>query len=1089
MTDGGWSGCWNFVSHSGWADADPETLRTTYASDRTVGLDDSQWKAAGTLAAYSALGLLAPPVDLPGLSHEQMIRLGACQTVIGTTAGWRLPSPTARNVILHRIDSNYPLALHKSLSDPLRRLLDSPDMAPVLQLLEAAKDHWGEGDLHIGLIRDFATPLVVRLSQHASSQELAWALPLLDAGLSDSQLAVLVRQLADRLSNRGWPTTSVEHVISCLRAMRNLDHLLGNDTDAEETWELLLRGLDQVLASLVAQASPQQVLGLMKEFDRLRRPGLTAAAMERLSTDGLRNVHPSRGDDLFTAIELASLARRIDSRAPRRSNKRTLVEELVGSPGWQRMARAQPLHGDAADYLAHLAVLGQQLDGAVNVPEPREIEDQLRIRIPRTHLSTLAQALERLRNHAPLQLAALRRLELASMLVASLEVAPPLAVSQLLTTLKRLHPRLAIKLIYERDGRPQTQLLDSLVNRVQRSGDLRAASYLITACANVDREFGVAEQGFGQMLVLRLRSLLTTVANERRPLVALSVVRALASASCEMAELDELRVALTEIVRTGMNGRSANGYEAEIALILSSDEVLNGSFLSDLRGQIESGAILDSSLLAKMKAGDTPGALVHYHALALAVDPAMAIAYRDKQPSIGWLVRQLRDRRLQTVLQAIQAIGRTLSYAGQPGAARDYLLAFEGDPADWAARLRKVRGVDDLRMCIDVLMGLAPDIASSALESFGGKRTHDGVEVASERLVDIALSGATPPADGIALLALVCEVHPVLAARAVENVIGKPRLWRPRLRSLVELDDPTQQGQALKRLARLDLPIDTSMLRVLDRRWWEIGPYMRNPWTIGTLIGGLLAVDADIGWRLAGRLDHQGLIARVARKRRGDGPGLASLITSLGHANQAGLATRLAESLIQGSPSSLSASDGARLLLAIHGLAPEVAYLVGERLRRDVLEPALASRVVLDPDTHLLGIGWLARRLQLVGCRTPNINWNPDNTLEHPAARLWSEAWLAPSAIRKTALERLSSGVAGFCTRSHPWELAVVLIVAASQGKAADMLSLECDWPVALQAGPVWLAELVRAADSDPVLRTYLAGHEKLSDDRAADGR
>lgn len=1068
----------DFVSHSPGADTKADLLTAAFVKDRTAGLEDGHWPTAGTLAAYSALGLPAPRADLPGLSDEQMIRLGAYQVA----GGWTLPSPAARNVILHPINANYTRALHESLSRPLGRLLDAKNVTAVLRLLQSAASVC-DGDLHKGLIEDFAPTLVGTLQQHADRLELAVAVSLFRVGLSDAQLAALVRQLAVRLLTRGWPEISADRVITCLRALRTNDHVLDQLSDEEinpdDMWETLLSRLDQVLTSLLRQAPPQQALGLMQELDRLRRPELTSSAMERVCIDGLTNVRAESGDDRFTAVKLARLARRISSRSVRTANRRTLVEELVDSQGWRRLAGARLLPGDAADYLAHLTML-DLTDQSTDKPSLREIEDQLLVRIPRTHLSTFAQALKQLRDHAPAEFATVRRTDLASVVGTAILLASPLAVSELLTVLGQLHPQLACSLLYERDGRPRAQLLESLASRVERGGDLRTAGYLIETCANIDQEFGAGDNGFGQMLVVRLRPLLTTMISGQRPLVILNVVRALASARCEVEELDELREAFISIVVNGLNGSAASAHEAEIAMILAADEVLDGSFLAELRGLMQSDTIPRSVLLHKMKIGDSPSALMHYHVLALAVDPTLCASYQGRKPTATVLVRRLRDRRTPSILQAIQAIGRTLGYAGESAATQDYLSKLEPSPSAWAIRLGRVRDVRDLGSCIDLLRKLAPDLCKSALERFGRHEAHGDVESSALRFAELALSGATQPEDGIALLASVRSVHPVLATNAVDRVSRSSRLWAVRSRAVIELDNPARLGQALTQIASLGLPINRHLRQELERQSVEIAAHMRSPQTIGILLGGLLAVDQNIGRRFVARLNHDGVIARVSRKRRGDGPGLASLVAALAYAGRSDLTLRITEALTDGAPRSIKVSDAARLLRAMHAASPDAARSVAEQLRREVLETALDRRIVADPNKHLLSIGWLARQIRLTGCPVHETGWLPDNTLEHPAPRLWGEIWLAPCTARRAILDRLLVDAAASCDQAPPWTSALVLISAAELGMTADILRLRADWTRALEAGIDWFVELLLAGKTDAALCNYLANHKEL---------
>jgi hypothetical protein len=1031
-------------------------LRNAYLHDRAGRFNPKQWLAAEILTAYSEMGILAPARQLLPLSNAELYRLGAYRTVSGSEVFWHLPSPAARAAILCRMGNDLETGLLTPLSEIMRLLLEGTDMGSVVQCLDRLRYIYDARLLH-AVSNDLCDTLIRRLKQHATAIELARAITLL-SGLPEDSLAELVKQLASRLIHRGWPTSRASDLVTCLRALQTHDHLLArgrsSTRELDDLWEALLDGLWRSLWLLLRAIRPDEALGLLSTLDQLRRPELTGPGVRALCVDGLGQADPGCAADVFLAMTMASLARRISRREARQGNQRTALEELTGSDGWGRLIK--PYRGDsnASDYLARLALRDLARPTGDVLPTDGDIEATLNALIPRTSLTGLIHTLNVLSKGHSAILGLLRRIRFDTALEGRINVESPHTVAQVLLAVARLQPRTAQRLLYHPNGRPRVALAEGLAYRVSHAGDFRMLSFLLEAVGVVDQEFYEGYGSFGEIIVARLMPMLKRIHGEPGGRVV-NLTRGLISVDFDRKYIQEMQPQFYRYLVDAFS-RSyeyRGGREAQLALLLTADDVLDGAFIEKIRDALDRDEIRRSDLLAKMKRGQTPDALHHYHALALALDPGLASSYSLRRPEPSTLVGNLQDKRLPAVLDAVKAVGRTLAYAGDDGAVHDMLAALADGPQAWAQRLLRLRHPGNLAKAVSLLSALDPQQAHATLK-FIRNSSQD-----QRSLLDVIMTGRASPEEVLELLVALRSADLETGRWFAEKFANDNLVWRGRRHSLVEIDHPAVLGQTLHRLAVLGFQLTSRDIRYLEQAWSDLIRYMASPWTVGQLVRGVAAVDESLGRRLAGQVDAGRLMSRLARVRGRDGWAIGVLLRALAQAGRPEISESLAEQLASTSLIVLSPGQAVDICRAVIDIKCSVGLDFAQRLHDDVLRPALARRLVLDPDEHLINIGWLTALIRLLGCSPPPERWSSPG-LEHPAARLWSETWLAPTHERTEEINDLLNDVARWSRPILPWRSAVVLIASARAGRLDDAIAGGIDRSATAGAAAEWRAEL-----------------------------
>jgi hypothetical protein len=1051
-------------------------LRTAFLEERTAGFDSAARRAAQLLAACSEIGLASPERYLDGsvseelrMSVEQRGQVGAVRVPSKQRAAWILPSPEARFSLL-RLDVHGAMTVRDGLQTGLdwmlARLLDE-DLSGALELLQRAGVVF-DGEVQAALLLHLNVTLVQRLCQYGTPVQLALALLRFPGGLERSQRALLVKQLRKLLILHGWSGVKVAGAISCLRALRGMDTLgeSGADDPDEDDPSLvmseLIERLEADLAGMLEHASPGDALGLLREVHELRWYEHTANLLRELCAHALDGARAGDSMDIGTALELRDQARKIDSATGRAPNRRTLQEELVDSDGARRLLRSAVLaEEDAFTYLAQL-VLRDVFAPATADLDPAELETQLRMRIPRTSAPRLTHGLRLIRGHSRHLGARFRSCDLLGSFDTVVERSAPLPLAHLIDVVRSIHPKLATRLLLQPDGVPRPDVLATFARRINQVNDIRTANHVLATCSIIDEEFGGNADGFAQLLAHELRLLFLDLPNEWRPSVVFNLVRGLIRARCEQAQLEELRTVLLGLIKQGFTSIAARAHAPLLALTLAEDEALGPTFIAELR-------IISSSVAERrMHSADTPEALAQYHRFALAVYPELCGRFAANWKGLTRrIVGRLRDPRTLSVLQALVAVGQTLSYGGERTAGQKLVELVEPDAAGWGRKLARIRKPGDLTQALNLLGDLDQRMAVEALEQFG-RAGSPGV------LVDRVAGPSVEPELGIELLATIHHVHPSLADDIAQRMTSK-KGWQYRRRALVALENPSEQGQTLRRFAQLGLQLDGSNRRAIRAQWLDLAPYMRSPRSIGDLLSGLLPLDPDTAWSLTNRLDHARIAARIRRGRRGDAATLPGLLSALARVGREEIAAQLAVCGLEKRPARIDLKTAERLLGVVLLAAPESARAYAGWLQ-SALVAEFARSLLLDPTAHLWSGGWLARRLRLAGVEVPDVEPVDLPVEQDQIARLWALAWLPSTPSRRQEIQRLLDAAEQEAVPTRSSVAAALLIVAAHNRRAAALLGEEPDrWDHAFHVTPEWLTELVAEAQNDLTLRSWLA--------------
>lgn len=1046
---------------------DPKELKEAFVEQRATGLDDAGRRAAAVLAAHSAIGITVRTTDLEPLSVTQLNRLGARELRDGQ---WLLPSPTAQATLMQVLDSRYSHQLSKALRETLARLLNNDDVSGVLRLLTNCSKV-ADGEVLEALASEYRLRLITTLAASAEPDQLASLVRLLRGGVRPNDRSTLWMQLVDQVAARGWSGLAAPHIVAILTAL-NL-HTESAEAEAagqdlEDTWTRILRLLDQQIPTVTSTMTPQEAIGLVNAVNRLFRWDQTNGIIRQVFKASLTNVNPEDGDDVFTAIRLIELARTLD----RRNDRAGMRGAVLDSPGYRRLAAANPAIGDAYDYVAQLAAcdaLGR------DSPSEMEVERQLQIRIPRTHPARFASALYQLRNFAPDKLALVRRANLQTATDSIMSTAPPGVLSQLIRALMRFNPRLAVALHYGADGRPNADRLDAYTTSLLELGDHRAASHLIAACAALDNEFTDFDQSFATTLVARIEPLQRTLARETRSIVVERFVAGLLESNIDTDQLERLADPMRNRIMDRFSATSGDGSEARLALLLSDDEALGESFRNRIAREFRPESHARSELLIRMRPRYSPEATMAYQQLAIAVAPDLCAEFAEQTHSRHLSFHNLRDDRMNSVLRALQATARTLSYAGKPREGQRLVRSIARDANSWGKKLGRIRSAADLRQAIDLLRKLDPDIARGAVRRYAVPFT-PARTAGPPQLAALIVSGSTTPQDSAGLLAAVAKTDRQLVAELTAELRKQPA-WGRRRRALVESTYPGEQGQILQDLGTAGYELGSPDLRALRQAWFDLAYLMRNPRTLSNLLTGFLSVDRQLACEFAGRLDRQALARRARLARPHDAPALAPLLVALTAAQREDIAREAVASFHTVTPPLRTPFEAARLIAAVHEIDAGVGRRLAADYRDNLLAKALTQTLVTDPDSHLLGIGWLARMIRRHDLPLPPGSWAPAAVTENRVARLWAEAWLQPGEHR---LARLRTGVTEAAADPdvrEPWELAALLIIAASIGEAETVLGTARDWRVAFGTGTNWLSELVQEALHDDALADLVHDH------------
>ncbi|MCV7423952.1 hypothetical protein H7K45_25700 [Mycobacterium yunnanensis] len=1053
----------DFVCQSG-PFGDPDSLKAAFLEMRGDGLDDAAMQAAKALAAYSAIGVAAPTIDLLPLTENQLRRLGAREVA---ESRWLLPSPAAMASLLNERRS-WADQVFEALNGPLARLLREEDVESILTMLRGTA-LINDAEILDKLVRTNRERLLqVMCAGDVATQKLARALSLMSAPLHQVDRGRLALQIFTRLNGYGWRGLTVAGATSVVQLLDKNDNFVVHDVDEPDAhWQRAFRRLEDDISTVAHGASPSHAMGLIRALDRTGRWDLTKKIITHLCRVSLRESRGDSGDDRFAALSIIELTRRMDRR--RGPGDDPLESVVVSSKSFRTLVKTAPSGGDAYDFLAHLALTTAIGEGEIT---PKEVELQLAHRIPRTHAMRLASGLMLLRKHAPSRMRDVRRADIGSAIEGIVPATPPIAMGHLIHTLNKLSPRLAIALHYDATGAPKIEVLNRFVTALA-TGDHRSAGILLQACANLDIEFNAGGDRFSVALANRLAPLWDTLHTEPRTSVVENVLRALALADLDNFHLVRIAGPLLDKIVEQFKSNFADAGIARLAWLLCEDDNLGETFVEMMSGRIRAGDIDERELSTRMRAVNEPNAMAAYQRLATAVAPELCVSFSKDFAKVRLGAGTSRSWSVVDLLEAVQACTATLGYGGHATPGPKLLRRVAPNGREWGSRLGQAKRAEELSQAIDIFRKIDPVLAEAALNNLHAAR--DGTQ-AAHAIVRMINDRSASHAYGLQLLASVSKANPRLSAAVVDRLNKQP-VWTNRRWWLVDSDHPVEQGETLRNLAVVGMHLTRKDEDLLRNAWTSppgasVISMMRSPWSVHKLLFGLQALKPRLAAEFATHLDGPGLVRRLRNGWARDAPAIAPLLIALDQAGRDDIATDIAVMLCEQDPPRLSPWQAGRLVSVMRHLDASKGRLMADSyIDRGPIALVTRGRLT-QPNEYLLGIGWLAWQLRKSGCAVPTIELSEPRVAENPIARLWAE--VATGAVsRNDAVERvvrLSTLLAPFSS----WTGAACLLLGSTLGVTDQLVEVEFDFERAFASNSEWLVEILDAARRDHVLDEFV---------------
>ena len=668
------------------------------------------------------------------------------------------------------------------------------------------------------------------------------------------------------------------------------------------------------------------------------------------------------------------------------------------------------------------------------------------------------------------------RLDVDSWSRITYRLGTPHEVAELLATLGRIRPDLAVRTL-RRDGQAvDYELVETLGRTIVGGRDAVSASMLLRASARLEERSGSLESGFAQKLAakLGLDFLTDRLRQDSRISVLGHLIEGYASAQSEI--LASVENAALEIVEQEMRS-SGSERGPRLALILSESGALGESFIDKLRNRK---IVTRRLILHRMSNTMEAGALAAYHEIGVLLCPfieyefAQWLSESGEEWSENRIFRNLAsDGNVVNALRAAAAIRSTLMLAGEPQPGSRILQAF--DRADkgrkparkWIYRILDVPSAN-LPEALRLLYRLDDEVACWL------------VEKTLPRLMRIVTRSNALDFSGT--LSAVAVISPDLAQRLIEHS-NRTNATADALRDLLDESDPFQQSAALAGLRSAEnrtytifIPPDGAYN--LRERWHELIPTINNAGLLESMISFAAREGADQARQTARLPDAGRAASRISRRNLGDANGIARLVNVLGSLLPTALPMLVnhddAAWLLWVSPLR-SVSRLAETLADVDIMSAEqVASILSVRLDLVIEKARIRERV-----SYWLAAGWIAWTLRQFGQTVTLKEPTHHRVLQalDPLVALWATAWLDPvswtATLREQAIEQLRE--VGEPPR-RAWAAAAVLSTAAALRREQELLGPEtdeglCAWQHALNAGPEWGRVLVASAAPDTRLR------------------
>ncbi|GAB2745656.1 caspase family protein [Amycolatopsis magusensis] len=808
----------------------------------------------------------------------------------------------------------------------------------------------------------------------------------------------------------------------------------------------------------------RRLLWVLRKLKRLDEP-----TVARLGPLLLRPVSPPELTDLVLAFEftrIASPGLPVDALRATLAKWEVVAEDLVRAPEVGDRLRGP-------EQLAVRCVLARHIfDDALAAALERQLKDELRT-TSAVQLNQMLGTCTRMDRRFTSEIIGTVDIDRWSTTVY--RNASALTVAQLVNTLSKVRPDLAVRTLSLPDGTADTTLANQLAAAIAPNGDAVSASILLKAAAKCEEQRGVLDGGFTQHFARALgeQFLVDTLADNNRLAIVGHLIEGFAwsrTGALESVRQKVLGIIEDQIEHSG----SENG--ARLALILSEPDILDKSFITELRSRA---VVLRSTVLSRMLNTHNPGALTAYHELGVQLFPGIENSFAAEVEKSGTSWRETRmfdnlagEGNVVLALRAARAVAATLVLSGRHEAGSAildaYQHAYQTDRPGriWSARVFDADDVD-LAEALRHLRVLRAGEARRIVEANEFRLSQTAHRLSARELADLVNATAEISVEAGERL-----------VRAADAVLLKD--------ALDELDvggDLFSQAAALSSLAAAE---DRLFVRVVPqdaadrfrRSWTGQVQVINNPALVQSLIRVAGNSGREAALTVARTANLRSLKRRLDRLNVADAAGFAQLVCVLAEVTPHVLPDLVGEThahwLLLKSPIDVLARLAESLVASGATAAAGVVNALSLRLNMTPNEIPIRHQ-----GRYWLAAGWVAwTAVAKLGCRL-RLDYELDaSTLGAlvPYVRLWALAWFEQDEWTKTAIARALDLLEALASPpGSPAAAAAILTACEALGVEPPLCgatNLE-NWYHALDAENHWVRALLNA--SQPGTRLHQA--------------
>ncbi|MFD3944730.1 hypothetical protein [Streptomyces sp. NPDC058579] len=964
----------------------------------------------------------------------------------------------------------------------------------------------------LGLIRDDNQPRLDALLRKCAAyapERLTQLLrlPSVRAAITDwaaaahPRKALWVLRLCRRNSDADWTAAALPAV---LQHLTRVDDLTVRDLTFGLTalWDDEFRLQRNVLAELVAWAGTPQglrtVLGrpssltdryhLVTALLKLAGEGTTPTAtvcdwFEQLTDQLVRDADPANHRDLIAVRRMDDLLF-AKSRQAREDNPASALRPLF-KPA-QYLIDAAPTKDRSLAAILSWISLRLHFDGPRDWDQIIEqYKSQLQAALAHSDAIQISQALFDLaQSNRGLCNRLLNHLKFGRTLVPVVKAAPPAEAAILISTVRNIHGGTLRTLLYHED-RDKDLLADAnlareLAKTVRSFEDARGAGMLLSAVSRVDDLYCATKERFSYRLAMEIGQefVENVMRRERRPAIVYHLLRGLWEAGADYRQdIEEGALGLVVSSIHAQRG-TARPWGPRLAMLLIQDEYFGQTFLQKLAARLDRKVLCDRMSQISLD----PESMVHTHRLGLALVPDIGVDYAQRL-KIDKAVQAPQLSSASNVAQKLHVMADTLRAGGRVEATEFVLGYFKEQHPEWvwAERLKVGRSIGAFTTALGQLRTLNPSEAATTVRNLS--QPHGGQDLSHLR--ELVLRSVVHPPLTAELLSEVERCEPGLGKAELEALRDERRRWLTLVEAFKFEQDPLTQGHVGRALARLGVTNRTEetewMHTLVANRLESTMHLFASPRAVVEVLTLAHMWEPQWGEQLAASVDVNRLLRRLRGKLRSDMQEVPGLLQALWLTGARKAFKDILDHVLGLNADVLANALGihqaSKLLKVVHRAhrsADALAQAVGR-----LIEQVAGRHLVVDAESHWLGIGWAAQALHECSAQRHLPDVVPalaPNIVAHTSAVAWAATWLPRSDwTMSTVTQAVDTHEKSGSQHWHPQDTGRVLIAAVRAGLPPAVETVDTDWHGAASATPELVTLLTREADNSEVLRAYFA--------------